>query len=280
MRKVKMTNNVIPGPAAGSLRAGWLPLLALLFAPLLWAQQKTDPAGAQVSAAPLWEQDIGDAVTGSPYVQVNSAVLVCDGGSVKSYFMSGSALWSFDPRDRVVPVIARSIEGVSYVCNAAGDFMAINRVGRELWRINLGKPVSFAPVVGWDGRVFIPAEAGLSCRTASGRALWSQDLGSPMALAPVLDHGGGVATVLRNQDFVKINQFSAIERIRLDRVPSLIVPLKDGDQQSYALLYASGETEKIAVNDSAPAGKSSPAPVLRPFRRRRWPRRTTITGSP
>jgi outer membrane protein assembly factor BamB len=220
----------------------------------LWAQQKVDPAAAPVSAAPLWEQNLEDIVTGTPFLQASSVVLACDGGSVKSFFMSGTPLWSFDPRDRVAPFIARAVEGTTYVCNAGGVFMAVNRVGRELWRLNLGKPISFPPVVGWDGRVFIPVESRVLCRTASGRALWEVDLGSPPAAAPVLDHAGSVALVLRNQEFVRISQFSAVERVRLERVPAMIVSLVNGDQHSYTLLYPAGEMEKITFNDSAPRG--------------------------
>jgi outer membrane protein assembly factor BamB len=236
----------------------WLAAFSLLvpvFKPAsLGAQQKAEPAGVLVGASPVWEQDLGDVVTGRPFLQASSVVLACDGGSVQSYYMSGNALWNFNPRDRVTPFIARSLEGITYVCNTAGSFMAINRIGRELWRLNLEKPIMFPPVIGWDGRVFIPIESGMICRTVSGHSLWTQSLNSPIALAPVLDYAGSVAMVLQNQDFVRIDQFSAVERIRLDRAPALIVPLKDGNQYSYILLYSSGEAEKIIVNNNAQRG--------------------------
>jgi outer membrane protein assembly factor BamB len=228
--------------------------LVFVIAVLPLGAQKIDPPALPVSAAFLWEKDIGDSVPGAPFLQANSAVLACSGGAIKSYFMSGTSLWNFNPRDRAVPFVARSVEGVSYVCNTAGSFMAINRVGRELWRINLGKPITFPPVVGWDGRVFIPVESSVSCRTASGRALWEINLESPLAVAPVLDHAGGIAAVLENREFVRVSQFSAAERLRLDRQVSLIVPLKDGDRYSYILLYPSGEAEKIDFNGGSRKG--------------------------
>jgi outer membrane protein assembly factor BamB len=240
---------------AGLLRLTFFLLLAAMAGPAsLSAQQKVAAANAPVSAAVIWEQSLDDTVTGMPFLQASSAVLALEGGSVKSYYMSGSVLWNFNPRDKVTPYIARSLEGITYVCNAAGSFMAINRVGRELWRLDLGKPIAFPPVIGWDGRIFIPLESGMTCRTASGRSLWTLSLGSPLALAPVLDHAGSVAAVLQNQDFIRINQFSSIERLGLGRMPALIVPLKDGDQHSYVILYPSGEAEKIVFNDSAPKG--------------------------
>ena len=226
----------------------------LLGAAVLPAQQRVNPLNADVGAAPLWETPIGDAVRGTPHLQASSAVLVSDGGSVKAFFMSGTPLWNFDARGTAVQHIARSYEAAAYVCNTDGVFMAINRVGRELWRLNLGKPILFPPVVGWDGRVFIPVDSTITCRTASGNSLWTLELGSPVAFAPVLDKTGSVATVLQNMDFVKISQFSHLERLRLDRLPVIIVSLLEGIQQSYVLFYSNGEMEKISFNDNAAEG--------------------------
>jgi outer membrane protein assembly factor BamB len=129
-----------------------------------------------------------------------------------------------------------------------GTFMAVNRVGRELWRIELGRPMSYPAVVGWDGRLLIAVGQEMFCRTASGIALWTQDLGSPMAMAPVLDHAGGVATFLENRDFVRISHLGAIERIRLDRQPAIIVPIITGEINSFLLLYQNGEVENIKLD--------------------------------
>jgi outer membrane protein assembly factor BamB len=219
------------------------------------AQERIDPNNVQVGAASMWQVQIGDTVRGIPHLQASSAVLVTNGGSVKSFFMSGTPLWNFDARGTAVPHIARSYEAATYVCSTSGLFMAINRVGRELWRLNLGKPVSYSPVVGWDGRVFIPVDSQITCRTASGNPLWTLDLGSPVAFAPVLDKTGSVATVLQNMDFIKINQFSYTERIRLERLPIMIVSLNEGARQSYVLMYQGGETEKIIFDGSAAEGR-------------------------
>ena len=238
-------------------RKRYFQLTALLFfaaAGQLVSQQRVDPFLASISAAPMWETSIGDTIKGKPHLQAGSVVLAGENGSVRSFYMSGTPLWNFDARGKVVPYMARSYEAAAYVCGTDGVFMAINRVGRELWRLRLAKPITYPPVVGWDGRVFIPLESTVTCRTASGHALWTLDLGSPIAFSPVLDKTGSVATVLQNQDFVKINQFSYVERIRLNRLPSIIVSLDEGKQQSYVLLYQSGEMEKIVFNDSADEG--------------------------
>ena len=221
---------------------------------ILFSQQRIDPLTTNVSAAPLWETGIDGIVRGKPHTQASSVVLVKDNGSVSSYFMSGTPLWNFDARGTAVQYIARSYEAATYVCGTDGVFRTINRVGRELWFLNLGKPISHSPVVGWDGRVFIPVDSIVTCRTASGHSLWTVDLGSPIAFDPILDSTGSFATVLQNMDFVKLNQFSYEERIRLTRLPVMIVSLNEEDRQSYVLMYQSGEMEKIYFDDKAPAG--------------------------
>ena len=213
-----------------------------------------DPAFVHVAAAPVWDQDLGALIIGQPYLQAESAVVAVDEGSVRSFFMTGTPLWIFSADEQVTPYIARSVEGVSYLCSSEGIFRAINRVGRELWRVDLGRPISHPPVVGWDGRVFIPVGSLLACRTAAGRQLWTIDLESPMATIPQLDRAGSLAVVLENRDFVRVSQFSAVERIRLNEQPLMIVSLKYDDEDSYILFYPNGQTEKIRFSEEAARG--------------------------
>jgi outer membrane protein assembly factor BamB len=228
--------------------------LLLVPAILHTQQQRVNVADMQVGAAPMWEAAIGDTIRGTPHLQASSVVLVGENGTVRSFFQSSTPLWDFDALGTAVPFIARSYEAATYVCNTDGVFRAINRVGRELWRLNLGKPISFPPVVGWDGRVFISLDNTMTCRTASGNALWTIDLGSPIAFSPILDSTGSVATVLQNNDFVKVHQFSHVERIRLNRVPVMIAALDEGNRHTYVLLYESGEMDKLIYDDSVRRG--------------------------
>jgi len=228
--------------------------LAGILPPVFLSGQGISAATVDVAAAPLWSQDLGDLVLGQPYQQAESVVVACAGGDIKSFYMSGTPLWNFDPREASTPFLARSVEGATYVCNTSGVFRTINRVGRELWRVDLGKAITYPPVVGWDGRIFIPVESQLFCRNAAGTPLWSLDLGSPIAAPPKLDHAGSFAAVLQNRDFVRVGQFSTVERVRLDEQPLLIVSLKSENQDSYILLYQSGRMEKLIYNGNDAKG--------------------------
>ena len=241
----------------------FLPLF-LFFPVIIWAQstRPASPRDAPVSAAPIWERPINDTVIGLPFLQAESVVVAGDNGSIKSWGMSGTHLWDFDPQGKVSPHTSRSPEGTTYVSNTAGLFMAVNRVGRELWRLDLGRPMSFPAVVGWDGRLFITVGSAVRCHTGGGLQLWSQELGSNAAMAPVLDHAGGIVTYLQNQDFIRINHLGAVERLRLDRQPAIIVPLLNTGSKptittqgnSYLLLYQNGEMENIRLDFSARRG--------------------------
>jgi outer membrane protein assembly factor BamB len=211
------------------------------------------PGGEGVSIDPLWSQNLNGIARGTPFLQAESAVVAVEGGLIKSYSRQGTFLWEYNVQANASPYVTRSREAASYVCNAAGKLITVNRVGRELWNLDLGRQISHSVLVGWDGRVFIPAGADLWCRTASGFPLWRIDLGSPVSVAPVLDRTGGLAMVLENRDFVLVSQFSAVERISLDRFPAAIVPIKDESlpadrQNSYILFYSDGRVDKISRN--------------------------------
>ena len=224
--------------------------------------QRIQPWNLPVSAEPVWERQMDSTVLGLPFLQAESIVIVEDNGNVRSWGISGTHLWDFDPQGTVSPHSSRSMEGTTYVSNNAGRFMAVNRVGRELWHLDLGSPMSFPAVVGWDGRLFIFTGSDVYCRTAAGLSLWSQNLGSNIIMAPVLDNAGGIVTYLQNNEFIRISHLGTIERIPLTRQPAIIVPLLDpgvtpgptSSGNSYLLLYQNGEAENISINFSAARG--------------------------
>jgi outer membrane protein assembly factor BamB len=248
----------------------FLIIILCLFTLPGFTQQRADVLSASIGAAPLWERPIGDTIRAVPHLQASSIVLVGESGSISSFYRSGTHLWNFDAMGTAVPFIARSYEGATYLSNTVGTFMTINRIGRELWRLNLERPITHNPVVGWDGRVFIPVGSVVTCRTASGNGLWTLDLGSPIAISPIIDTTGSFVTVLQNNNFTKLGPFSHTESLALTRLPILIVSLDEGGRQSYVLFYQNGEMEKINYNASAREGsklsrasfRSLPAPPV------------------
>jgi outer membrane protein assembly factor BamB len=139
------------------------------------AQNREPP----ISAEPAWEQDLMGVVAGLPTLQAESAVVVLEEGDVRSYSRFGNWLWTFNAGERLTPFVTRSREGTTYICTVSGTIIAINRIGRELWKLSLGTPITAPIIVGWDGRLFIPCGAIMYCRTASGYSLWSIDLSRP-----------------------------------------------------------------------------------------------------
>ncbi|GHV85204.1 hypothetical protein AGMMS50230_08120 [Spirochaetia bacterium] len=223
-----------------------------------------------VSADPIWEQDLRGTVLGLPALQAESAVVALAEGDVKSYSRFGNWLWTYNAKERLTPYVSRSREGTTYVCTVTGTVIAINRIGRELWKLNLGTPITAPIVVGWDSRLFIPAGQKMYCRTASGYSLWMQDLGSPVFVKPVLDHRGGLAMVLDNNTFTLVSHLSFIEQFQLNSKPLHIVPLEvSKGKDAFFLFYANGTVERLyrdsnekLVSETLPALSQTPVAAV------------------
>lgn len=239
-------------------------LLALTFVlfPAVYsgAQSGTNPntrievTKVPVDPLPVWERNIEGSVSGKLFLQAESVVIPVDEGILRSYSMYGTHLWDFDPRGSITPYVTRNHEGVTFICNTDGTFMAVNRIGRELWRLNLGRPITHPAVIGWDGRVFITAEDTISCRTGAGYGLWTYNMGSVVSVAPVLDRSGGIITALENRKLLRINQFGVQEYLSLEKIPSFIIPLKLENEYAYYLVFADGTAEYIRFDESQPEG--------------------------
>jgi outer membrane protein assembly factor BamB len=207
------------------------------------AQQPQDPP---VSADPVWEQDLRGTVLGLPTLQAESVVVVLGEGDVKSYSRFGNWLWTYSAGEKLTPFVSRAREGTTYVCTAGGTVIAVNRIGRELWKLKLDTPITAPIIIGWDGRLFISAGSKVFCRTASGHSLWSVDLGSPIFVKPVLDHRGGLAMVLDSNEFVLLSHLSVVEKFRLNAKPLHIVPLEvSKGKDAFFLFYATGVVERL-----------------------------------
>lgn len=231
---------------------------------------------AAVSTAFLWRQALGGAVIGQPTVQAESVVVALDGGNIKAYSAAGRPLWDFSARGRLSPWVTRSREGTSYICRTNGIFIAVNRSGRELWRINTGGTLSGPVVIGWDGRVFIPAARKIICYTASGNLLWVRELEAEISAGPWLDQGGGILLTLKNGNAVRINHYGAAAAWRLPSAPRILLSLRTSSTNSVhaagsaaalpiVALYSNGDVQLIdsSLPDAAPlALPRLPSPPL------------------
>ncbi|MDR3161642.1 MAG: HEAT repeat domain-containing protein [Spirochaetaceae bacterium] len=237
----------------GHVRKGTLMIAAIL----LFCSQAGDPPNAPLG--PLWKTALGGAVIGFPSVQAETVAVVCDGGNLKTFSRQGTFLWDYFARARVTSHITRSREGTSYICTVNGIFIVVNRAGRELWRLDLGAPLAFPVLTGWDGRIFIPGEGRISCYTAAGYPLWGRDLGASIALGPRADKQGGLLMVLENGEILRIGPFGEVRSRQLDRIPAAILPQglgKEGEAgDSILVFYKDGEAEQLRWGD---VGREAP----------------------
>ncbi|MDR2363431.1 MAG: PQQ-binding-like beta-propeller repeat protein [Spirochaetaceae bacterium] len=187
-----------------------------------------DGEGPPPVTAPIWREALEGMVTGLPSVQGGTVVAVLDGGNLKAYSRRGTLLWDYFAGGKLAPYITRSREGLNYICRTNGTFIVLNRVGRELWRMNLDAPLSSPVLVGWDGRLFIPLGDRLICYTASGYPLWGKTFPAPIALAPITDTRGGLMMVLENGEFLSIDPFGKTRSRMLPAIPVAITPLTGG----------------------------------------------------
>ncbi|MDL2229682.1 PQQ-binding-like beta-propeller repeat protein [Treponema sp. OttesenSCG-928-L16] len=237
-------------------------LFLLIVSSMAYSQNDEQPL-----AVPAWRQALGGALIGKPAAQAGSVVLLCDGGSLKAYSTGGRQLWNYAAGGRLGPYLSRAPEGTSYICRTNGNFIAVNRSGRELWRRNLGRDLSAPALIGWDGRVFVPLEQRVICYTASGSQLWEQRFEHPLVYGPVKDGLGGFAAVLQNNEVILATPFGEITSLTLSSAPAAVLYIprrgysQDGGGQ-LLVLYRNGKAELIGGGGAAEPLPSLSAPPL------------------
>jgi len=215
-------------------------LLIIIVSPV-FAQSELREQGL-ITSEPFWRQALGGAVVSLPSVQAQSAVVALDGGNIRAYSTAGRPMWNYSARGRISPYVTRSREGTSYISRTNGTLIAINRAGRELWQRDLGSPLSARVIVGWDGRLFAPAEDQIICYTASGNKLWTRAFESPFLIAPKLDRNGGIIFALENKEVYRIDPFGNINKWTISNAPSVILSI---GQQKILVIYADGAIEVL-----------------------------------
>ena len=215
--------------------------------------------GQQDGSEAKWRQALGGKVLSIPAAQAESVVIVTDDGMLRCYSYTGRSLWQFDAKGKLTPFVSRSREGTSYICRQDGTFMAVNRSGRLLWTHKLPKPLLANPMIGWDGRIFIPMEGALLCISAAGDQRWTIKLGSPLALPPVSDGRGGILAALKSNQVVHISPIGAVSTTIIREQAALLVSAPEDTEggRAFIVFYKNGEGELV---DSS--GKTKKLPDL------------------
>jgi outer membrane protein assembly factor BamB len=246
----------------GRARAFLPPALAILLILLALFPE----AARSQDMAPSWNQSLGGSITGIPAAQAESVVAVLDGGDLKAFSSGGKTLWTYSARGRLSPFVSRSPEGVCYISRINGTFIAINRAGRELWRVNPGASLSGPPVIGWDGRIFLPAGNRIFCYTGAGRLLWYKNLERPAGVNPGLDKDGALILALENGVLLRIDPFGNTQSMNLAASPLSILSIGtagDGARR-FLVVYRNGNLEiaDLGLEGPAVSGWRPPLPGL------------------
>ncbi|AEJ19414.1 PQQ-binding-like beta-propeller repeat protein [Gracilinema caldarium] len=203
--------------------------------------------GQQEASEAKWRQALGGKVLSIPVAQAESVVLVTDDGILRSYSYTSRPLWQFDARGKLMPFVSRSREGTSYICRQDGTLMAVNRSGRLLWTKKIPGMVVESPLIGWDGRLFIPLEQSIFCISAAGDQRWAIQLDAPLALPPVSDGGGGILITLKTNQVLNISPIGKVHGLKLTDTPSVLVsaPVATSGsvQSSFLVYYQNGKGE-------------------------------------
>jgi outer membrane protein assembly factor BamB len=204
--------------------------------------------GQLTSDEASWRQALAGVVIGRPVTQVESVVAATDGGSLKSYSSRGVPLWDYYARGRLSPHISRSREGTTYICRTNGRLIAINRSGRELWALELGAPLAYPVLIGWDGRLFAFTEGKITCMTAAGYVLWTRMLEKKIAIAPFMDVAGGFIFVQEDGEVLRIDPFGNgyFYRSSAAALPVAAVSV-ELDEPTVLLLYEDRHMELVYI---------------------------------
>jgi len=200
-------------------------------------------------------------VLGTPSARPQSVVVAMDSGVVKAYSESGVLLWSFPVRGSLCPYVTRSREDITFICTTDGSLIAINRVGRELWKAITGGALSGPIVTGWDGRVFVPAGRKILCYTSSGTLLWTNELGSRISVGPLLDQNGGILLALEDSRLIRITPFGVVGSWKLPSVPVVLAPL----ERDILAMYGNGNILRVDSFTEGSAPLPFPGLTARPL---------------
>ncbi|MDR2446936.1 MAG: PQQ-binding-like beta-propeller repeat protein [Treponema sp.] len=195
----------------------------------------------------FWEKAVAGVVIGAPSAQAGSVVIALDSGGVKAYSWQGALLWEHFASGKLCPFLTRSWNGASYLCRTNGRLFALNRVGEELWRVNLDAPITAPVMVGWDGRIFAPTARTIFCFNNEGKSLWTWRVEGETIIPPALDKQGGILFAIEGdggsaggyamRKIVQISPFGKTTDIDIAGAPAVLVSIRGKSGENAVLVW-------------------------------------------
>ncbi len=215
-----------------------------LYAGLILAFFSLLPHRAQAIDAE-WTRILTGAITAGPVASGDRVFCATDDRSLTCLSESGQFLWSRVLKGRAASRLIVTPTGVLAAFTANGMIEAYNLDGRFLYRLSGGTIPVADPLVGFDGRIFVPYQRSVACISETGTLKWTLSLNEP-ANGPVgLTGDGELLVSLVSGLILRISPFGEIrERIpvgqgivSLSPAPSgFILGNRDGSA-SYYFVY-------------------------------------------
>lgn len=121
----------------------------------------------------VWEVPLS-GIPGSPAIDNQGNIHICAHG-VHVFSSLGHVKWEYLlPYSGANPVITSN--GTTIFGTANGILYALDATGEKVWELDLGSPIKHAPVIGYNGMIFVPAQLGLFAVSAAGALRWRMDV--------------------------------------------------------------------------------------------------------
>lgn len=161
-----------------------------------------------------WTRILTGAITAGPVASGERVFCATDDRSLTCLTETGQFLWSRVLKGRAASRLIVTPSGVLVAFTANGMIEAYNLDGRFLYRLSGGTIPIADPLVGFDGRIFVPYQRSVACISETGTVKWTLPLNEP-ANGPVGFTGDGELLVsLVSGLILRISPFGEIrERI-------------------------------------------------------------------
>ncbi len=142
----------------------------------------------------LWQFPTGGRILSRP-VEDDDGLIYCISEDRYLYCVSptGSLNWRSYLGFRFHDAFTRGPDGTFYIGGKTGTLSAVNRTGRELWKLSFASPLAGDPIVLRNGQIITLTEDGtMTCVLHSGRIIWQRKLPASARSTPVIDDWGQI----------------------------------------------------------------------------------------